>query len=145
MRRRDRQEPRQRPSGTTISRCLRKIDSSIPPIERIQTSQITFSDGLGNSLESFSENSQMQIVGTVTNNHDFKQKFVYLFQVKNNENYVESVSWIQGEISPNQILDVSQSWIPKESGEYQIETFVWNSINDSTALSPTMSTLITVN
>ena len=122
-----------------------RVDSSIPPIERIQTSQITFSDGLGNSLESFSENSQMQIVGTVTNNHDFKQKFVYLFQVKNNENYVESVSWIQGEISPNQILDVSQSWIPKESGEYQIETFVWNSINDSTALSPTMSTLITVN
>ena len=132
-------------SDNLVIETFSRVDSSIPPIERIQTSQITFSDGLGNSLESFSENSQMQIVGTVTNNHDFKQKFVYLFQVKNNENYVESVSWIQGEISPNQILDVSQSWIPKESGEYQIETFVWNSINDSTALSPTMSTLITVN
>jgi hypothetical protein len=122
-----------------------RVDSSIPAIERIQSSPIAFSDGLGNPLESFSQNSQMQIVGTVTNNQDFKQKFVYLFQVKNDQNYVESVSWIQGELSPGQILDVSQSWIPKKSGEYQIETFVWNSIHDSTALSPIMSTLVTVN
>ena len=126
-------------------KALARVDSSIPPIERIQNSPITFSDGLGNPVQSFAENSQMQIVGTITNNHDFKQKFVYLFQVKNDQNYVESLSWVQGEISSNQILDVSQSWIPKKSGDYQIETFVWNSINDSTALSPIMSTLITVN
>jgi hypothetical protein len=126
-------------------KALARVDSSIPPIERIQNSPITFSDGLGNPVQSFAENSQMQIVGTITNNHDFKQKFVYLFQVKNDQNYVESLSWVQGEISSNQILDVSQSWIPKKSGDYQIETFVWNSINDSTALSQIMSTLITVN
>jgi len=120
------------------------VDSSIPPIERIQNSPITFSDGLGNPMESFSQNSQMQIVGTIGNNHDFTQNFVYLFQIKNDKNFVESLSWVKGEISPDQILDVSQSWIPTESGKYQIETFVWNSISDSTALSPIMSTLITV-
>ena len=122
-----------------------RVDSSIPQIERIQNSPITFSDGLGNPLQSFSQNSQLQIVGTISNNHEFNQNFVYFFQVKNDKNSVESISWIQGEISSNQILDVSQSWIPKNSGTYQIETFVWNSINDQTALSPIMSTLITVN
>jgi len=86
----------------------------------------------------------MQIVGTIKNEQEFKQKFVYFFQVKNDQNYVESLSWVQGEISPSQILDVSQSWVPKESGKYQVETFVWNSIDDSTALSPIMSTMITV-
>ena len=120
------------------------VDSSIPPIERIQNSPITFSDGLGNPMESFSQNSQMQIVGTIGNNHDFTQNFVYLFQIKNDKNFVESLSWVRGEISSGQILDVSQSWIPNKSGKYQIETFVWNSISDSTALSPIMSTLITV-
>ena len=121
-----------------------RVDSSIPPIQRIKNSPITFSDGLGNPLQSFSANSQMQIVGTISNDHDFKQKFVYMFQVKNDEDIVESLSWIQGEISPLQSLDVSQSWIPKKSGIYKIETFVWNSINDPTALSPLMSTLITI-
>jgi hypothetical protein len=121
-----------------------RVDSSTPPMERIENSPITFSGSLGNPLESFSENTQMQIVGTIKNEQEFKQKFVYFFQVKNDQNYVESLSWVQGEISPNQILDVSQSWVPKESGKYHVETFVWNSIGDSTALSPIMSTMITV-
>ena len=123
---------------------IARVDSSIPPIERITNSPITFSGSLGNPLESFSQNTQMQIVGTIKNEQEFKQKFVYLFQVKNDQNYVESLSWVQGEISPNQSLYVSQSWVPRESGKYQVETFVWNSLSDSTALSPLMSTLITI-
>ena len=120
------------------------VDSAIPPIQRIKNSPITFSDGLGNSLESFSSNSQMQIVGTISNDHDFNQKFFYMFQVKNDKNITESLSWVQGEISPLQSLDISQSWTPTKSGIYEIETFVWNSINNPTAMSPLMSTMITI-
>ena len=121
-----------------------KIDSSIPSIKRLENSQIVFSDSLGNQLQSFSSNKQIQIIGTITNDHNFKQNFVYLFQVKNAMNYVESISWIQGELSAEQSLDVSQSWVPKKSGTYKIETFVWNSINDPMVLAPIMSTSITV-
>jgi len=121
-----------------------KIDSLIPSIMRLENSQIILSDSLGNQLQSFSPNKQLQIIGTITNDHDFKQNFVYFFQVKNAMNYVESISWIQGELSAEQSLDVSQSWIPKKSGTYKIETFVWNSINDPTVLAPVMSTSITV-
>jgi hypothetical protein len=121
-----------------------KIDSSIPPIKRLENSQILLSDSLGNQLHSFSSNKPLQIIGTITNDLNFKQNFVYLFQVKNAMDYVESISWIQGELSPQQSLDVSQSWIPKKSGTYQIETFVWNSLNDSIPLAPVMSTSIIV-
>jgi hypothetical protein len=121
-----------------------RTDSSIPPIERLENSQILLSDSLGNQLQSFSSNNQMQIVGTMTNDHNFNQKFVYLFQVKNITDSVESISWVQGELSPKQSLDVSQSWIPKKSGTYYIETFVWSSLNDPIALAPVMSTSIVV-
>ena len=57
---------------------------------------------------------------------------------------MESISWIKGELSPSYTMDVSQSWTPEKSGEYQIETFVWDSIDGSVALSPIMSTLIIV-
>jgi len=86
----------------------------------------------------------MQIVGTIKNDHNLKQNFVYIFQVKNADNYVESISWIQGELLPEQSLDVSQSWIPPKSGMYEVETFVWNSFDNPMALSPLMSTEITV-
>ena len=121
-----------------------KTDSSIPPIDRLENSQILLSDSLGNQLLSFSTNNQMQIVGTITNDHDFLQGFVYLFQVKNITDSIESISWIQGELSPKQSLDVSQSWVPQKPGIYRIETFVWNSLNDPIALAPVMSTSITV-
>lgn len=124
--------------------AIARFDLSIPPIERIKNSPITFSDGLGNTIQSFSQDSQLQIVGTISNKHDFHQNFIYLFQVKNEQNIVESLSWVQGEISSNQNLDLSQSWIPKKTGIYEINTFVWTSINDPISLAPSMSTLITV-
>ncbi len=120
------------------------VDSSISPIDRIDNLPIQFSDALGNSLESFSPDNPLQIVGTIINTNEFDQKFVYLFQVKNENNIVESISWIQGELSSGQSLDVSQSWMPKSSGNYKIETFVWNSLGDPTVLAPIMSSLITV-
>jgi len=52
-----------------------RIDSSIPPINLLENSQIFLSDSLGNQLLSFSSNHQMQIVGTITNDQNFKQKF----------------------------------------------------------------------
>jgi hypothetical protein len=120
------------------------VDSSIPPIERLTSLPITFSDSFANKLDSFSENTQLQIVGTIQNDQEYDQKFVYLFQVKNADNSVESISWIQGELSSKQSLDVSQSWTPKKFGTYHVETFVWSSLNDPTPLSDLMNATIIV-
>ncbi|MGI9567551.1 MAG: hypothetical protein ACR2LL_11145 [Nitrosopumilus sp.] len=121
------------------------VDSSIPFTERLETSPILLSDVHGKQLVSFSSDKQIQIVGTITNNQNFAQKFVYFVQVKNNStNFTESVSWMQGEILSKQSMDVSQSWIPKKTGTYQIETFVWESIDDPAVMSTPMSSLITV-
>ena len=120
------------------------IDHSIPAINRIQTTPVSFSDSFGNPLTSYISESQMQIVGTIENQIIFDQEFIYFFQIKNSDNSVLSLSWIQGELSPNQILDISQSWIPAKSGNYILETYVWNSLNDLIPLSPPISTLIIV-
>ena len=121
-----------------------RVESSVPSIQRLQNLAITISDGFGKHLESFSSNQQVQIVGRLSNTQEYDQKFVYLFQVKNSQNYVESLSWIQGQLSSGQNLDVSQSWFPKTSGDYNIETFVWTSLNDPTALSNTITRSISV-
>ena len=120
------------------------IDHSIPAINRIQTTPISFSDSFGNPLTSYISESQMQIVGTIENQIIFDQEFIYFFQIKNSDDSVISLSWIQGKLSPNQILDISQSWIPTKSGNYILETYVWNSLNDLIPLSPPISTLIIV-
>ncbi len=121
-----------------------KLDSPIPVTERIRNSQTVLSDSFGNQLKSLSTKNQVQIVGTITNVQNFKQPFVYLFQVKDENDTVVSVSWITGEISPNQVLDVSQSWHPANPGSHLIETFVWSSLNNPIPLSKPQLTEIFV-
>ncbi len=120
------------------------VDYSIPSIDRIHVSTISFSDGFGNSLDSLVSETQMQIVGTIENQLTYEQDFVYFFQIKNSENSVISLSWLKGKLSPNQILDISQSWIPEKSDNYILETYVWNSLNESIPLSPPLITSIII-
>ena len=83
-------------------------------------------------------NDQLQIVGAVQNNQDYDQGFVFIIQIKENNGALVSLSWIQGKLSPNQELEVSQSWNPTKSGNYTIETFVWSSLSDPLPLSQTL-------
>ena len=115
---------------------LAKVSSSVAPLERLDTSPIQLTDGLGNQMTSFQSNDRIQIVGSVTNTQSFNQEFVYLVQIKNSEDSVVSLSWMAGELSGLQNLDVSQSWTPKISGNYTIETFVWDSLKEQLPLSP---------
>jgi hypothetical protein len=119
-----------------------KIVSSISALKKLRIAPIFLSDASGNQLKSFSTNHQMQIVGNIMNEQNFKQKFIYIIQVKDENNFVTSVSWIQGEISGNQNLDVSQSWTPTLAGTYNIESYLWNSLTDSIPLSTPLSTSI---
>jgi hypothetical protein len=120
------------------------IDYFISPIYRIQVSPIYLSDGFGNPITSFLSNTQMQIVGSIENQINYEQEFVYFFQIKNSDGKIISLSWIQGKLSPNQILNISQSWIPEQSDSYILETYVWNSLNKLIPLSPFTSALINI-
>ena len=120
------------------------VDYHISPINRIQVSPVFLADGFSNPATSFFSNTQIQIVGTIENQMNSDQDFIYFFQIKNSNGTIISLSWIQGQLSPNQILDISQSWIPKNSDTYILETYVWNSLNNLTPMSPFISTMITV-
>ena len=120
------------------------IDSSVPAVERIQNSEITITDGFRNTSHNLDVNSQLHIIGTVSNMQNFNQNFVYLFQIKNESNSVESISWVRGQLTSDQTFDVSQSWTPNKIGEYTIETFVWHTLNDPTPLSLVSTTKFTI-
>ena len=121
------------------------IDHSLSSINRIQTSPISFSDSFGNPVSSIISQKQMQIVGKIENHIDYDQEFIYFIQIKNSDFDVISLSWIQGQLSSKQILDISLSWIPEKSDTYFLETYVWNSLNELTPMSPPTFTTIFVN
>ena len=121
-----------------------KVSSSISNLDRVTNSDIRLSDGTGKQINSFHIGNQIQIVGSITNEQNFNQNFIYLIQVKDNFSSVVSISWISGELSSLQNLDVSQSWVPKKNGTYFIESFVWDSLENQIPLSAPSTYSITV-
>ncbi len=112
-----------------------KLESEIPPIQRISVEDVFFANSLSIPIEPII-NEQIQVVGIIHNNQNYVQPFVYITQIKDQEEAVVSLFWILGELASNQSLELSKSWIPTEFGNYTVETFVWNSLQDQTSLSP---------
>lgn len=86
-------------------------------------------------MDNVNVNQQIQISSDITNNQVKSQTFVYLVQIKNEEEFVVSVGWISGQLTPNQKLNPSLSWTPENSGEYIAEIFVWEGLKNQRALS----------
>ncbi len=87
---------------------------------------------------------QIMIMADISNNQDVQQNFAYITQVKNDKDVVISLSWLTGSLSPRQSFSPAQSWIPNESGNYHIQVFVWESIDNPEALSPPLSMTVYV-
>jgi len=112
--------------------------SDITPTDRVIIEKNFLTNSLGELISKPSTNEQLQIVGNVQNNQNYEQPFVFIIQIKDNNGTIVSLSWIQGELAPNQDFEVSQSWNPTKTGNYTIESFVWSSLSDSIPLSPTL-------
>ena len=87
---------------------------------------------------------QIMIMTNISNNQDVQQNFAYITQVKNDDQFVISLSWLTGSLSPRQMFSPAQSWTPTESGIYHIQIFVWKSITNPEALSPPLSMTVNV-
>ena len=101
-------------------------------------------DAFGNSLNSVSVDQQVQISADLANGQDREQSFAYLVQIQDGDGVTVSLAWITGSLSSGQSFSPALSWIPTESGSYTATAFVWESVDNPTALSPPVSTTITV-
>ena len=85
-------------------------------------------------IDNVNVNQQIQISANITNNQVKSQNFVYLVQIKNEKNFVVSVGWISGQLTPDQKLSPSLSWTSRDSGEFIAEIFIWEGLVNHNAL-----------
>ncbi|NIM25878.1 MAG: hypothetical protein GTN97_01935 [Nitrosopumilaceae archaeon] len=73
-------------------------------------------------------NQQVQITAKITNAQEDNQDFVYIVQIKDENDFVVKLGWISGSLTSYQSFSPSLSWTPTESGVYTAEIFVWDSL-----------------
>ena len=125
-------------TGTSI------IGTIVPPLERAPASGIRVVDAFGNSLGEVSVDQQVQITSDLANGQDRDQAFAYLVQVQDSNGVTVSLAWITGSLTAGQSFSPALSWIPDASGSYTATAFVWESVDNPTALSPPVTTSVTV-
>ena len=120
------------------------IGTVVPPLERAPASNARVVDAFGNTLDNVSVDQQVQITADLTNGQDREQPFAYLVQVQDDNGVTVSLAWITGSLSAGQSFSPALSWVPSTSGHYTATVFVWESVDNPTALSPPVSVDITV-
>ena len=121
------------------------IGTVVPPLERAPIVSCRVVDAFGNTLSSVSVDQQVQITCDLANGQDREQQFAYLVQIQDGSGVTVQLAWITGSLAPGQSFSPAQSWIPDAAGSYDATAFVWESVDNPTALSPPVTTPITVN
>ena len=121
------------------------IGTIVPPLERAPATNLRIVDTFGSSIDAVSIDQQVQITADLSNGQDRDQDFAYLIQIQNSEGVTVSLSWIAGSLSPGQSFSPSASWTPTDVGTYTVTAFVWESIDNPTALSPPLTIDVSVN
>ena len=113
---------------------------AIEPLDRAPATSPRLVNAFGNQvIEHLNVNQQVQITADVTNNQETAQDFVFIVQIKNDENVIISLGWITGSLNSKQLLSPALSWTPDHSGSYLAEIFVWESLTNQDALSESLS------
>lgn len=122
------------------------VGKSGPPFERAPASNPRLLNMTNEpiSSDSVSVGQQISVVADLKNQQNRTQPFAYLIQIKNEQSKVESLSWLTGNLTASQKMIPSVTWIPFKDGSYTATIFVWQSINNPTALSPPVTLEITV-
>ena len=121
------------------------IGTIVPPLERAPATNLRIIDSFGGSIDAVSVDQQVQITADLVSGQDRDQDFAYLIQIQNSEGVTVSLSWIAGALVPGQSFSPSASWTPTDVGTYDVTAFVWESIDNPTALSPPLSIDVSVN
>ena len=120
------------------------VGTVYPPLERAPASNARVVDAFGSQVSEVSADQQVQIAADVSNGTGKDQSFAYLVQVQDANGVTVSLAWITGALTSGQSMSPALSWTPSASGSYTATVFVWQSVDNPTALSPTVSVTIDV-
>jgi len=114
------------------------------PIERLPVTNPRIVDLDGNRLDFPILGGQILLQSDIASQQDTPQEFIWLAQTVDSQKRVQSLSWINGTINPQSSFSPSTSWIPQSVGNYRTTFFVWESIDNPTALSPPVELEFTI-
>ena len=115
------------------------IGSIVPPLERAPAQNLRLVDSSGHTIGNVNVGQQVQVAADFRNGQDEAQPFAYLVQIQDGNGVTVKLDWFSGDLEPNQATSPKVSWTPDTAGSYTATVFVWESIDNPAALSPSLN------
>jgi len=119
-------------SSLALAEQLDEVGGSL---KSAPATQSEIQDKQGEELSYVLVNQQVLITADVVNALDHQLAFAYIVQIQDERGTVLSLAWLTGSLYPNQSLSPALSWTPEHPGTYHATIFIWEGINNPTALS----------
>jgi hypothetical protein len=110
----------------------------------ITVTQPSMVDPFGHTISSFQVGQEIGVQSTLANHGQSEQKFAYMVQILGSNDETEYFQSTSASMLPNQSFNASQVWIPKNTGQYTVEVFVWDSLSSAIPLTDVLRTTITI-
>jgi len=78
---------------------------------------------------------KLNFVTEISNKEQQSQSYSYIIQVRDENNSIVDLRWINGKVDPTKTNTVTIPWEPILPGNYTVEIFVWDGIDSATPLS----------
>ncbi|ABX13358.1 hypothetical protein [Nitrosopumilus maritimus] len=129
-------DPQQSIDSKNFLTATTLLGSTGPPLERAPVSAPRISDLKHNTIVYPVVGEQVLLTSDIANQQDREQRFVWIAQIIDSDKKTQALSWIDGTLNPLSSFSPATSWIPNVAGDYRVVFFVWQSIENPTALSP---------
>ena len=110
----------------------------------ITLSTPTTVDTTGNQKSNIHVGDVVVFSSVISNHSEGQKRFTYLVSILDQNNQVITREGLSADIGPNQEFTVAQSWMPKESGTYNIQTVLLNGYLISSPLTDPINTQVIV-
>ncbi len=117
--------------------------SSKIQLYKMNITNIEITDQFGSNIHTIKANDLILIHLDIVNLHNATKGLV-IVKSKYNGNITYDIAFNMIELEANEKIRIATSLIPKESGEYFIDIFIWNNIDGTEVLAPRRSIKISV-
>ncbi len=118
--------------------------SSAYGYQEISTTDFRIVNSLGEDITSPVVDQQLNLQTSLKNSSDKNIDWAYIVKVVNSDDAISDLNYATGSIVKNQTLEAALSWTPHTRGDYKIEIFVWDNLQDINPLAPMLTHEITV-
>jgi hypothetical protein len=110
----------------------------------VSTSDFKVVNSLGEEIKSPAVGQQLNLQTSLKNLSEKSIDWAYIVQIINSDGAIVDLNYATGSLVKNQTLTAALSWIPDSSGNYKIQTFVWDNLRDIDPLASMSTYIITV-